>query len=188
MANVTGIVQRKNGKPTRNGKMMYSIQVDGNWYGGMFDDPGCNEGDTVSFESSQNGNFINVQKGTLQVVQNNAPSQAPAQQGQTGGQGGNRDEYWNSRAKADEARQVSIVYQSSRKDAIEVAKAMIENDLVAQPAKKGDKYDWFVGLVDVLTDRFHKDVTDMGEYGQRTGQYDITGDEGPQDDGGFGDS
>lgn len=186
MANVTGVVQRKNSKPIRNGGQMFSIQVDGNWYGGMFDDPGCNEGDTISFESSQNGRFLNVQKGTLQVVQNNAPSQAPAPQG--GGQtGGQREDYWNSRAKADEARQVSITYQSSRKDAVEVAKALVENDMVAQPTKKGDKYDWFLGLVDVLTDRFHKDVNDIGEYGQRTGQYDIVGDEG-QDDGGFGDS
>lgn len=186
MANIQGVVARKLEKPTRNGKVMYTIQVDGNYYGGMFDDPGCKEGDTVSFESSQNGNFNNVQKGTLQVVQNNNP--APQAQAGGNGQGGNRDEYWNSRAKADEARQVSIVYQSSRKDAIEVAKAMIENDLVSQPTKKGDKYDWFVGLVDVLTDRFHKDVADMGEYGQRTGQYDIVGDEEQGQDDGFGDS
>lgn len=182
--NVQGVVARKNSKATRNGGMMYSIQVDGNWYGGMFDDPGCNEGDTVSFECSQNGRFMNVAKGTLQVVKNQ-PTQPAAQGGGGGGNAGNREAYWDNKAKQDEARQTSIAYQSARKDAIEIVKTVVEQDLITQPTKKADKYDWVLGLVDVLTDRFHKDVQDIGEYGQRTGQYDIVGDE-EGNDGAFG--
>ena len=53
---------------TRNGvKTTYKVVVNGSQYG-TWDDPGCNAGDTVSFEFTQNGNYLNITKGSLSVV------------------------------------------------------------------------------------------------------------------------
>ena len=122
---------------TRNKADFYSIKLPDAWYGtGSKTDPGINKGDMVSFEWEANGNFKNVKKGTLTKLEG-----AP----QAG----------NSQPKAawvpDADRQKSIIYQSSRKDAIAICEVAQAAGVLALPQKKGDGFDALLALVDDLT-------------------------------------
>lgn len=73
----------------------------------------------------------------------------------------------------DTKRQGVIVYQSSRKDAIEVATAVLQAGVLPLPTAKGDKFDAFMAFVDELTDKFHGEamsVFETGELPERGGE------------------
>lgn len=66
MSQVSGVVQQVLSRQTKIGQM-YDIVVNGQKYGvGKFP-PKANEGDYVTFTDSVNGNFHNVERGTLRV-------------------------------------------------------------------------------------------------------------------------
>lgn len=82
MAQVSGVIQQiKTKKVGAKQTTAYDLNVNGQWYGYGFYAPKANEGDYVTFEATQNGNFHNVERGTLKV------GKAPADQGKqaTGG-------------------------------------------------------------------------------------------------------
>lgn len=68
MASVSGVIQQiKTKKVGAKQTTAYDIQVAGQWYGYGFYAPKANEGDYVTFEATQNGNYYNVERGTLKV-------------------------------------------------------------------------------------------------------------------------
>lgn len=153
MSQITGTLNR-----IMNRGKAWNIQVDSEWYGYGFEKPNANEGDQVSFSVTMNGQYKNVTKGSLQVS-SAAPAQAPAPSGNSGG--------GNSYA----ARDTSIQYQSSRKDALAVLPILFEQGAVSLPAKKEAKYDACLALLDELTNRFFLDISDVVQHGieSRTG-------------------
>lgn len=68
MAQVSGVIQQiKTKKVGAKQTTAYDLNVNGQWYGYGFYAPKANEGDYVTFEATQNGNFHNVERGTLKV-------------------------------------------------------------------------------------------------------------------------
>lgn len=68
MSTVTGIIQQiKTKKVGARQTTAYDINVNGQWFGYGFYAPKASEGDYVTFEATQNGNFHNVERGTLKV-------------------------------------------------------------------------------------------------------------------------
>lgn len=67
---------------------------------------------------------------------------------------------------ADPNRQATIVYQSSRKDAIQVAVSLLAADILPFPAAKGKKHDAFMAYVDQLTDHYHVEAMHMQQEGK----------------------
>ena len=150
MSEKTGMIEKVSSatRNTRYGsKEVFSIQVDGDWYGCGFDPlpAGAVEGATVSFSTAVNGKYTNADCKTMQVV--SGPSAAPSAGSGTSPKGGH-----------DDPRQRVIVYQSARNAAIDAIALMQQLEVVSLPAKKADKYDAFFALLNEVTDRFHVDA------------------------------
>lgn len=138
---VTGVVSKITGA-NRAGRQVYSIQVNGQYYGGFWNTaPNCNEGDTVEFDATQNGQYWNANPNSLRKVAGGAPAPdtsvaAAAPRANNGG----------------DARQNSIVYQSSRKDAIQIVDVLLRSESLTLPTKKADRMSVVLDLVDELTE------------------------------------
>lgn len=127
----------------KNGR--YSICIDDVWYGGPNAGkvkPDCNDGDQVEFEFTANGNFKNIT--SINVVGGGATSPASSN---TSAPAGSRD--------------VAILHQSCRKDAIALVAAALEASAMPLPAKNADKLDAVLAMVDDLTGRFFIDTTEV---------------------------
>ena len=83
---MSGIVEDISSKPTRGKNDLWSIKVDGDWFGHGFDEPNFDVGAEVEFEISMNGDFENVDVDTLIVLQ-----EAPDRGRGRDNKGGNRD-------------------------------------------------------------------------------------------------
>lgn len=84
MSQVNGVLQDVQARTVAGGKTAYDIVVAGQKYGAGFFKPKANVGDYVEFTASQNGNFRNVERGTLKVSANKAPAtEAAIQRGST---------------------------------------------------------------------------------------------------------
>lgn len=143
MSNVTGIVNRMNSRQAGRGTV-WSIEVNGTWYGGMWDQPNCNEGDNVEFVGEQNGQYWNVRKGSLKVVEGAAPA-AQAQQG-------------GGRASP---TQTKIEWQAARNSAIALAQAAVAGGAIALPKTQAKAFDALVALVDDFTVRYYTDTANI---------------------------
>lgn len=130
---VETVIQNKGG--------FYAVKLPDAWYGtGMKVDPGLKQGDMIKFEYTTNGAFRNMVKNTLTKLPNDAPKAGNAQP--------------KAAWVPDADRQKSIIFQSSRKDAIEVAKLALSQNAVALPGKKADQMDALLALIDEITVRY----------------------------------
>lgn len=115
----------------------FAVKLPDGWYGtGSKQDPGLAQGDMIQFEWSANGQYKNMDAKTL-VKLDDAP--AGTTQPRASGWVPEKD------------RQKSIIYQSSRKDAIEIIKAASAIGCLPLPTKKADQFDSILALVDELT-------------------------------------
>lgn len=134
----------------RNGPYtLYSVKVGGDWLGAGFNQPSCKEGDFINYEIEQKGNYKNIKSiSVAQAPANNAPSA-------------------NNSAGAQrvDTRDISIRYQSSRKDAIHLTEVLLANDALAVPAKKGDKADAILAFVEDLTNQLYINLQDVMDNG-----------------------
>lgn len=118
------------GKPFRT--PLYSVKMnDEQWYGCGFKNPNVQQGDNITFLFETDGQYKNMDVGTIVKAATSAGSGTKA------------------RAVSPDQRQQSIVYQSSRKDAINLLTIAVNHDLVKLP--KASAYDTLLGLVDDLT-------------------------------------
>lgn len=149
MSKVTGVVERAH----TNERGISSILVNGTWYGTYKTPHSDKEGSTVEFEASQNGKYWNAKD--VVVV---AAAAAPA----SGGGG---------TTMSGDARQQSIVLQSSYKTAGEVLCGILAAGAVSLPTKKGDQYDAVLGLLDEIALRLYRNCINASEF--------VEGDEAP---------
>ena len=75
MSELSGVIQQiKTKKVGAQQKTAYDMQIAGQWYGYGFFAPKAKEGDYVTFSATQNGNFWNIDRGSMKVGK--APAEA----------------------------------------------------------------------------------------------------------------
>ena len=171
MSQVSGVaksIQVKNGMG-KNGKpyTMYSVfitQQQGNdlRVGWGFEPPPFQEGQAITCEIEQNGSYYNWKKNTAVKAEPFSGTPTPAAAAPA------RDLLRSSIGPAvvpfnNDSRQASIVYQSSRKDAIEFVKILAQADALPISAAKSKsaeakRFDQLKDIVDKLTVQFVRDV------------------------------
>lgn len=117
----------------------YNLEIDGQWYGHGFNKPNAHEGQYVEFDVIQKGQYKNAEN--LRAAVSTPPAASSGSKAPASIPVNNRD--------------VSIQYQSSHKDAIQVLDVLLKNDAVKLPAKQADKYDAAMALVDEITAQFY---------------------------------
>lgn len=142
MSQVQGVVEFVNG-PNNFG--LYSLKVDGKYYGTGKTPPPAKKGDSVRFEAVQKGKYLNVD-GDVEVLSGgNATVVTFPRHGQSNttrtGVTRFNDRPWDP--VAEETRQRAIIMQHSQEMALSLAKIMLERGAI--PIKDGDaagkKYD-----------------------------------------------
>ena len=120
-------------------KMMYAMVVDGVRYSTKNKDVTHLKDCYVSFEATQNGDYWNADPESIKRIEPAKQETSPAKAKMTGG---------SSTTSASNDRQDSIIYQSSRKDAIEMVNAMLAAGLIdfgkAKGAQKMELYEVYV--------------------------------------------
>jgi len=149
--NVTAI-ETKNGVGRNGPWVLYNVTVDGQKYGAGFDCPPCVQGDFIEFETEQKGQYTNIKN----IRKAAAPAGAPAANNSSSGGA--------APARID-TRDVSIRYQSSRKDALLLTQVLLENDALAVPAKKAEKADAIMAFVEDVTNQFYVKLQDVMDNG-----------------------
>jgi len=137
-----GYVQKissKNGMGKNGPWVLYSVQVDGNWYGAGFNPPPCREGDLIEYDTIQKGQYTNIENIRLGTASAPAPVATPVAAAQ---------------APPKNTTQLSIHLQSSRNAAINCLDVLLKSEAVKLPAKQADKYDAAMALLDEITARF----------------------------------
>jgi len=111
---------------------LFSFKLNDEWFGCGFDDPRVAEGDTITFtfNSTQYGSEV-VKNSIVKTAADTSPAAA------------------TKKVSSPDARQVSIVYQSSRKDAINAIDIAVSTGVLTLPKGKG--YEVLFDLIDELT-------------------------------------
>ncbi len=153
---------KRKGTVSRVGKGQYSyfIQLDGDgFYFNTKYEPKCGEGDVVGIEFTKKDDKRGQIKNVTILEQNSSGYKASASNsgGGSGGGGGGGD------------RQDSIVYQSSRKDAIVFVTLLLTNEAFAIKGKPEDMRVQLEELLDEITGRFFKDASDPRKSNALTG-------------------
>lgn len=141
MSQVQGVVEFVNG-PNNFG--LYSLKVDGKYYGTGKTPPTAKKGDSVRFDAVQKGKYLNVD-GDVEVLSggNATVVSFPASKNGASRIGGVRfnDRPWDP--VAEETRQRAIIMQHSQEMAVSLAKLMLDRGAI--PIKDtdaaGKKYD-----------------------------------------------
>jgi hypothetical protein len=140
--NTTGIVETIQTRETDYGTM-YNAIVDGEWYGfGKNKPDAVVEGATISFDWTQKGKFRNVNGGTTKAVEGASADSA------------GRQPRAQSASVSQDARQASIVMQSSTTAATALLGVLLENEVFAMPTAKGKRFDVLMDIHDDLTAKF----------------------------------
>lgn len=142
MASITGVVNSIGVKRSKNDGTplktpLYSLQINGQWFNCGFTNPNVSEGETIhlTYVTAQYGN--EVTKGSIEVVQK--AGDVP----KTGGL-----------AVASGDRNSSIVYQSSRKDALKFAELAVVTGCLTLPKTKAGQLEALEAFVELYTDKF----------------------------------
>lgn len=130
-------ITSKSGQGARGPWTLFNIEIDGQKYGCGFDKPNVQEGQYVEFDVVQKGQYKNAENLRVSTAAPTASTGAP--------QG----------AMPINKRDVSIQYQSSRKDAIQMLGVLLTSEAIKLPAKQADKYDAALAIVDEITAQFY---------------------------------
>lgn len=144
---------KRKGTVSKIGKSQYSFYIqldsDGFYFNTKYD-PKCGIGDTVGITFDKK----NDQRGQITDVKLLNDSGSPKGfQGNPGGGGGGG-------YKAEPGRQDSIVYQSSRKDALVLAGLIVSNEAIKLPKAADARRTVIEELVTETTARFFADASD----------------------------
>lgn len=123
----------------------YDIKVNGVRYGLFKDKCPYPEGSVVKFEVRERGQYKNVVKGSMELVEE-------VQKEMTGSGGDNGTSF-------SDKRQTSIQFQNSRNLAGQVLASLVQADAIVMPkTDKAARYDAMLGLLDDLTWQFFEEV------------------------------
>ena len=158
---VTGLVTKLNMKTkTAAGKVMrspaYSILLDDStWYNFGFDSPTCSEGDVITFQATESTYGMEAKFDSVKVETG-------------GGKVGGAQTAVQKAVAGGDARQESIVYQSSLKTATELIGIALANECLVLPTKKADRLPALVASVrevaqDLASEAIRPDFSAFGE-------------------------
>lgn len=133
-----------------NGKA-FNAEISGTWYGCGFSAPSFKEGDVLEFEFEQKGKFKNL--GKHSVLGTSSGNSAPAP---------------SAGKQSFDERNISIAYQSSRKDALHLVEILVQSGSVALPAKKSDQADAIKALVEDYAAQFYLKLESVVQAGGAT--------------------
>jgi len=145
-------IGKKQGQGRNGPYTLFSAEIGGDWYGCGFNAPNAKEGDYVTFDVVQKGQYKNAEN---IVVASNSNS--------GGGNGAKA-----SAPPPVNKKDVSIHFQSCRKDAIQTVALLLSGDdkaAVKLPAKQAEKYDAVLALIDELTTRYYLRLDEVIEEG-----------------------
>ena len=134
---VTGLVTRLNQRTKKaDGTMMrapsYSILLDDStWYNFGFDAPTCGEGDVITFEATQSQYGMDAKFSSVQKAAPGLAASAPVAKA----------------VQSADARQESIVYQSSLKVATDIVGLALVHEALTLPTKKAERLPVIVASV-----------------------------------------
>lgn len=178
---------KRKGKVSKIGKSKYSyyLQLDGDgfYFNTKFNPSKVGVGDVVGIEFDPKGDT----RGQVQAIKLLEDNGGPKGHQESGGDfgGGNR----GGNASGDGNRQESIVYQSSRKDALVLTGLLVEQGAIALPKAADKRRTIIEELLAEQTNRLFKDAMDPSKAvkGAEEVEEDSGGDdwdEAPKDDGG----
>lgn len=161
---VIGVIEDVVGRQTSYGTM-WDVHINGQRFGSGKVKPKFEKGECVKFRITRNGNFQNVAPGSMEKHEGSAPTantelvkelDKPQQQTPTS----------QTYADKDRERQTSIIFQSARKDAIEVAKLLVQADCIGfkSTSKWGDKHDIVMAKINDLTRTFYHNTVGHTEF------------------------
>lgn|SRR5690606_15170114 len=137
-------------KVSTNGKA-WNAMVGDTWYGFGFNKPEFQEGQVIEFEFEQRGKFKNIRPDTVRILGSTSGSSSPAASG--------------SPKNSYDDRNISIAYQSSRKDALQLVQILVESQAVPLPTKKAEQADAILALVEHYTAHFFLKLEDVVKDG-----------------------
>lgn len=140
-------ISTKQGQGRNGPYTIYSMNVDGEWYSCGFKPINANEGDYVSFNVIKKENFTNAEN--IKLAAGAQPQAAPQQAAAPSG------------PLPVNKKDVSIHFQSCRKDAIQTLSVLLQHEAVKLPAKQADKMDSAMALLDELTARYYLKLEDV---------------------------
>ena len=148
---------RRKGKISKIGKSKYSFFVqldgDGHYFNTKYN-PKAGVGDIVGITYEPKGDQRSQVKDIKLLEDNGGPK---GYQESSGGGGGGRS---GNGYQADPDRQMSIVYQSSRKDALQLAEIIVSNEAIKLPKAPDGRRTVIEELVSELTLRMFAEAMD----------------------------
>jgi hypothetical protein len=128
----------------RNDNGTYNVKMnDDNVYGFYKNKPTFQEGDTVSFDYSKNGKWLNADAKTVSVVS------APAPGASVG-------------SAAGPSNQDVIRYQAARNSALSFLDIAAREGAIKLGSKQADKFDELMNLLHSITDQFFEEANICG--------------------------
>jgi hypothetical protein len=158
---VIGVIEEIVPKTTQYGTF-WDVIVNGQKFGVGKVKPKFEKGECVKFRVSRNGNFSNVAPGSLEKHEGDVPSANTELVKELDKPATAPTTY----ADRDTDRQRSIILQSARKDAIEVAKLLVSADCIGfkSTSKWAEKHDIVLAKINDLTRTFYHNTCNHAEF------------------------
>jgi hypothetical protein len=144
---INGVVKRVSEKEY-NGKMLYSLQVNGDntYYGCGYKSPAAQVGQSVSFDVSMNGKYANLVHESLQVLNDGKVEQAPSVAPYArkpffnkGTKDAAKDTYWTDKEQRDIINSKRIEVQACRNTAIQFLGLLYTHGALSIPSAQAKK-------------------------------------------------
>ncbi len=168
---VIGKIEKVVGRETQWG-IMYDVHINGDRFGAGKVKPKFAEGDVVKFRFTRNGNFKNVVAASMEKHDGDLPTAATpvvqALEGPSIANSPNPPTTNNPKTYEDKekARQLSILCQGSRKDAIETAPLLLQADAVGfkSTSKWAEKHDILTAKITDLTREYYHQAVNHKDF------------------------
>lgn len=160
---IIGVLENIAEKQTSYG-VMFDVFVNGQKFGAGKVKPKFEKGDCIKFKVSRNGQWANVVPGSMEKHEGAAPTANTGLVKELDKPAVTTSQ--QTYADKDRERQTSIIFQSARKDAIEVAKLLVQADCIGfkSNSKWGEKHDIVMAKINDLTRTFYHNTVGHTEF------------------------
>lgn len=164
---VIGKIEKVVGRETQWG-VMYDVYINGDRFGAGKVKPKFADGDVIKFRFTRNGNFKNVVASSMEKHDGDLPTEATPvvntlESGTPNTPAPNNPKTYEDKEKD---RQLSILFQSARKDAIETARLLLQADAVGfkSTSKWAEKHDILTAKITDLTREYYNQAVNHKDF------------------------